>query len=220
MGFWDNILARGFDGRVEIAYGHHRWEALKRVMDLTDWIDIPIKDLDDATMLKVMANENMESWALGPKVIDETVRVTKKFLEEHPEEIHLTSGRRPDQGIGALTISKFLGWNETRVHYSLERLNLIDEGILDKEAVESMPSDNAARDLVDGDYKRICMSMGMERKVEGCHIDGVISWSAAVRLFPAAASPFSARSSPPSAPTGTLRRSSPPGDRGKFPRRQ
>jgi hypothetical protein len=86
-GFWDNILARGIDGRVQIAYGHHRWKALKRVMNLTDMVDIPVKDLDDATMLKIMANENMESWALGPKVIDETIKVTKKFLDEHPEEV-------------------------------------------------------------------------------------------------------------------------------------
>lgn len=102
-----------------------------------------------------MANENMDDWKLGPKVIDETVRVTKRFLEEHPEEIHLVAGRRSDQGIGAQTISKFLGWNETRVRYSLERLHLIDEGVLDREAVESMPSDRAARELVDGNDKRI-----------------------------------------------------------------
>jgi hypothetical protein len=154
MGFWDNILARGIDGRVQIAYGHHRWEALKRVMELTDWIDIPIKDLDDATMLKVMANENMESWALGPRVIDETVRVTKQFLEEHPEE--LKKCRKNVSGpAGADAISKFLGWNATRVRYSLERLHLIDDGILDKESVESMPTDNAARELVDGNDKRI-----------------------------------------------------------------
>jgi hypothetical protein len=148
-----------------------------------------------------------EQQRVGPKVIDETVRVTKRFLEEHPEEIAKVSPTgETGKKLGAIIISRFLGWNETRVHYSLERLKLIDKGILDKEAIESMPSDNAARDLVDGDYKRICVSMGMERKVEGCHIDGVISWSTAVQLFPAAASPFSARSSPPSAPTGILRR--------------
>jgi hypothetical protein len=152
-----------------------------------------------------------EQQRVGPKVIDETVRVTKRFLEEHPEEAKkMGVPKFPPIGgnikIGVDIISRFLGWNHTRVSYSLERLKLIDEGILDKEAVESLPSDNAARDLVDGDYKRICVSMGMERKVEGCHIDGVISWSTAVQLFPAAASPFSARSSPPSAPTGILRR--------------
>jgi hypothetical protein len=175
-GFWDNILARGIDGRVQIAYGHHRWKALMRIKPPDFVIDIPVKDLDDATMLKVMANENMEEWRLGPKIIDETVRVTKKFLEEHPEEVK--KYRKDASGgvsvgtpeiVGIDTISRFLGWNRTRVQNSLERLHLIDEGILDKEAVESMPSDNAARELFDGDCKRICVSMGMERKVEGSY---------------------------------------------------
>jgi hypothetical protein len=52
-------------------------------------------------------------------------------------------------------IARFLGWTSSRVGYSLERLHLIDEGILDKESVESMPTDNAARELVDGKDKRI-----------------------------------------------------------------
>ena len=94
-----------------------------------------------------MANENMEEWRLGPKVIDETVKVTKKFLEEHPEEVAKQDS--PTGKIGLEMIAGFLGWNKTRVGYSLERLHLIDEGILDKEAVESMPSDNAARELVE-----------------------------------------------------------------------
>ena len=34
-----------------------------------------------------MANENMEEYRTGPAIIDETVRVAKKYLEEHPEEL-------------------------------------------------------------------------------------------------------------------------------------
>jgi predicted transcriptional regulator len=126
---------------------------------VTDMVDIPVKTLDDSTMLKVMANENMDSWALGPRVIDETIAVTKRFLEEHLEEAakysQLEKVNRDAPPIGAGCISRFLGWNETRVRYSLERLHLIDDGILDKESVESMPTDNAARELVDGNDKRI-----------------------------------------------------------------
>ena len=124
---------------------------------------------------KIMANENMDDWKLGPKVIDETIRVTKRFLEEHPEEAKKIGMLKSVPvgteviKVGLDIIARFLGWNETRVRYSLERLHLIDEGVLDKEAVESMPMDRAARDLVDGNYKRICMSMGIERKVEGSY---------------------------------------------------
>ena len=99
-------------------------------------VDIPVKDLDDATMIKIMANENMEEWRIGPKIIDETVRVAKKFLEDHPEEqakVAPTGGT--GKPLGVSVISRFLGWNETRVRYALERIRLIDEGVVDKEAL-------------------------------------------------------------------------------------
>ena len=76
--FWDNLLARpvanlvdgiendelvGYlssldecDFPVEIAYGHHRLAAAEKA-GLTE-IDIPVKVIDDETMLKIMANEN------------------------------------------------------------------------------------------------------------------------------------------------------------------
>src|SRR5262245_37674811 len=61
--FWDNILARPSPAnpkRYEIAYGHHRLMALHKVYgkESKHEIDIPIRNLDDATMLKIMANEN------------------------------------------------------------------------------------------------------------------------------------------------------------------
>ena len=83
-GFWDNILARKQGSKYQIAYGHHRLAAIREVMKPTDEVDIPVKELTDALMLKIMANENMDDWKAAPQVIDETVRVTKRFLEEHP----------------------------------------------------------------------------------------------------------------------------------------
>jgi hypothetical protein len=117
-------------------------------MKPTDEVDIPVKPLDDAVMIKVMANENMEDWKTSPGVIDETVRVAKRFLEEHPEEKRLVCHGRADQGIGSPAISEFLGWDKTRVAHSLERLGLIDEGIVEPEAVRSLPTERAARDFV------------------------------------------------------------------------
>jgi hypothetical protein len=151
-GFWDNILGREKDGRVQIAYGHHRLAALKRVMALTDVIDIPVKTLSDGMMIKIMANENMEEWKVSPRVIDETVRVTKKFLEENPEEMAKVkipqAPAETKRSKETSLIAAFLGWGTWRVDGALERLRLIDEGVLDKESVESMPSDKAARELV------------------------------------------------------------------------
>ena len=54
--FWDNILLRekpGKPGLYELAYGHHRLQALKE-LGIAE-IDVPVKDLDDATMLRIMA---------------------------------------------------------------------------------------------------------------------------------------------------------------------
>lgn len=81
--------------------------------------------------------DDMEDWKTSPGVIDETVRVAKKFLEEHPEEKRLVCHGRADQEIGSPAISEFLGWDKTRVAYSLERLGLIEEGIVEPEAVKS-----------------------------------------------------------------------------------
>jgi len=76
-------------------------------------------------MIKIMANENMDDWKATPQVIDETVRVTKQFLEQHPEELESHGSRGPHE-VGFKTISKFLGWPESRVSYSLERLKMIE----------------------------------------------------------------------------------------------
>ena len=70
-----------------------------------------------------MANENMEEYRTGPAIIDETVRVAKKYLEEHPEEKMNLSAvderlRSKNYPIGAKVISAFLNWPESRVGYS------------------------------------------------------------------------------------------------------
>ncbi len=152
-GFWDNILARKNNGNIEIAYGHHRLVVLKKLFKPDDFVDIPVKDLDDSTMIRIMANENDESWGTSPKVIDETVRVTKEFLDEHPDSIKIAVSRRSKdykRNPLAFQISDFLGgnWTEHRVCFSLERLGLIEKGELDKDAIESLPTERSAVDFV------------------------------------------------------------------------
>lgn len=142
-GFWDNVIARkpSYANYHEIAYGHHRLQALREIIEESGesiTIEVPVKDLSDTLMLKIMANENMEAWSLGVLVIDETVKVTKKFLDDHPEEIltkdeMLTSSRQRAQTDGltlyqhtreAFQIAEFLGkaWSEERVYNALTRL--------------------------------------------------------------------------------------------------
>lgn len=147
-GFWDNILARRNNGRIEIAYGHHRLVALQRLFKPDYVVDIPVKNLDDSTMIRVMANENDESWAITPGIIDETVRVTKEFLEKHPEI--RKNFPYVKEIVGARFVSEFLGgnWNFERVKNSLVRLKMIQDDTLDKEAVEALPTAKAAKKFV------------------------------------------------------------------------
>jgi hypothetical protein len=147
-GFWDNILSRKNGKKFQIAYGHHRLAAIREIFKPSDEVDIPVKQLDDATMIKIMANENMEAWTALPKVIDETVRVTKQFLEEHPEEKRKILVHGKESLVGATMICEFLGWNQSRVSHSLERLKMIENNSIDREALDSLPTERAARNFI------------------------------------------------------------------------
>jgi hypothetical protein len=143
-GFWDNIVAREKDGQIQIAYGHHRLTALREALPWDTEVDIPVKDLSDSTMIQIMANENMQEYSTSPATIDETVKVAKKFLEENPNELK-KYGEYQKGSVGANYVSRFLNWPESRIHYSLQRLNLIESGTVSKAAINQLPTDNAAR---------------------------------------------------------------------------
>ena len=146
-GFWDNIVARNMDGKIQIAYGHHRLTALREALPWDTEVDIPIKDLPDSVMIQIMANENMEEYRTGPAIIDETVRVAKKYLEEHPEEL-AKLGQVKSGYVGADFIRRFLNWPESRVSYSLERLNLEKSGMVNRQAINKLQTERGAGDFV------------------------------------------------------------------------
>ena len=110
-GFWDNLVAREVNGKIEIAYGHHRIEALRLAEGFGyDFeFELPIKEIDNGTMIQIMANENMQEWSHSIGVIDETVKVAKEYLR-------LISGKQPSSKqnhkdyISSNDISDFLGW--------------------------------------------------------------------------------------------------------------
>ena len=63
-GFWDNIVARQqVDGKAEIAYGHHRLQALREEFSPDHEVDLIIQDLDDEAMLKMMPRSPIGSEA-------------------------------------------------------------------------------------------------------------------------------------------------------------
>jgi DNA repair exonuclease SbcCD ATPase subunit len=166
--FWDNILLRrkpGSDGVFELAYGHHRLEALKRLRYKV--VDVPVKEIDDATMLQIMANENHEDWSLTPGLINETVRAAKVFLEKilsecdtfedyknrvgnisHPIwETPQAFGSTKGQGVGWTVIQKLLGsgWSEGNVKAALSVIKADEFAQNQKAKAEEMRANAEAK---------------------------------------------------------------------------
>ena len=164
--FWDNVLVRPHPtekGVYQISYGHHRHIALKELG--IEEVDLPVRDLDDATMLRIMANENLDSWKTTTAVINETVLATKEFLQNEfrkyktPKELPLplsnitvvengrvlgVIGDMPNnkyaemrkKGVGQFVIEGFLGKNWKTWVIKSALATLKSEETVDREAVE------------------------------------------------------------------------------------
>ena len=158
-GFWDNIVARPTNGKAEIAYGHHRLAALREVFRPDDEVQLIVRSLDDATMLKIMARENMEEWGSSVVVEHETIRAVvqayaegkivlnlpgektaRHLLRYAPSFVRASSdGRTKDTEqfpYTAQTVAAFIGWTtksgdaQRKVYDAIAALELIEEGIL------------------------------------------------------------------------------------------
>ena len=123
--FWDNLLLRQHptkQGCWQLAYGHHRIEALKRLGYKE--IESAVKDLSDADMVKIMADENLRE-AEDPDTILTTVQAARDYLQaaldksstaaEWSSVVNLLHsndqgfGKMKAEGIGLRTITAFLG---------------------------------------------------------------------------------------------------------------
>jgi|TARA_R100000501_G_C2609644_1_gene104585 ParB-like chromosome segregation protein Spo0J len=153
-GFWDNILARQVNGDIQIAYGHHRLKALQEVYSDDYMVEVPIKDLSDELMLKIMANENMEEWQSSVAVIDETVRAVRLFLSQNKNPLETSIN----------DVVAFLNWPESRVNGSFTRINAIRKSGIDKKAVETLPTAKAATAFTSA-VKGKNLTTGQQRRV-------------------------------------------------------
>ena len=161
-GFWDNIVARKVDKWYEIAYGHHRMQAVRELK--IEYIDIPIRELDDSTMLLMMADENMNEWQSDPSIIIETVKAVKTYLEselakygdwEELTAFNIKSSHvvfnfkdsrsftmTKEQGVGAPIILSFLNggkdkgnWSQSQISEALIIINGEKNENIDSEAI-------------------------------------------------------------------------------------
>lgn len=153
--FWDNLVARrapNGHGGFEIAFGHHRVQALHELGIET--IDIPLRDLDDKTMLRMMAHENRAEWGAVAAVEQETVRAVVEAYASGTIELpkpgsqggktrnapsFVFSHGSCEKPYTAETVQEFLGFKGdaglNRIKDTLNALALIETGILSKEDV-------------------------------------------------------------------------------------
>jgi len=125
--FWGNVVVREVGGRFELAYGHHRLAALKELK--TREVEVIVRKLSNAQMIKMMSRENMEEWRSSAGGEMETVRAvivayTNDELDAEmpkvPKKTNTDKIRYLDAG-GALpqhpftidTVAEFLGWTAT-----------------------------------------------------------------------------------------------------------
>ena len=156
-GFWDNLVGREVNGRIQIAYGHHRREALLREYPADYEIGIVVREFNDDQMLQIMARENMEEWGSSAAVEHETVRAVVEAYGAglislpDPRKPGVRSDMlrwAPSFAMGELaspdrqapytasTVADFLGWTRTdgrptdKVLETLAALEMIEAGHL------------------------------------------------------------------------------------------
>ena len=147
--FWENLLARKTkDGRIQLAYGHHRKQALIRLVKegLDEYKEIKINirpetQLTDERMLKIFAQENKDDWGENPQNLCMTVLQLQAHLEgllrasadkdAFLKKIGDAGALRVDErsftrmknhGVGATTIAQFLGdtWSRQTIQDALQ----------------------------------------------------------------------------------------------------
>ena len=160
-GFWDNLLARENGNGPELAYGHHRLQALQEEYGPEHRIELTVRDLDDELMLRIMARENMEEWTASVLVEYETVRavveaygagriklpspgrIDKRYTRYAPG---FSFENKPETApaYSAQTVATFIGWTDSdgqasiKVRDALSALELIEAGVLDESRFEGL----------------------------------------------------------------------------------
>tara|TARA_R110001606_G_scaffold314271_1_gene460931 strand:+ start:363 stop:1268 length:906 start_codon:yes stop_codon:yes gene_type:complete len=118
--FWNNLLARKKGETYELAYGHHRLEALKRTYGGDHEIELLTRDLNDETMLKIMLDEN-NNWFGNSANKHEGIKAAKKL---HPSYTN-------KQIASLLNIDSNLVANYNQITEAIKN-NLIDKSIISK----------------------------------------------------------------------------------------
>lgn len=147
--FWENLLARKTkEGNIQLAYGHHRLQALKKLVaeGNADYLEIklnirPDTQLTNERMLKIFAQENKDDWGENPQNLCMTVLQLQAHIEglvsaskdkdQFMKKIGDAGALRVDDrsftrmknhGVGASIIAQFLGetWSRQTIQDALQ----------------------------------------------------------------------------------------------------
>lgn len=183
-GFWSNIVGREAGSAVEIAYGHHRIEAARRLYGEEHEVDIAIADIDDQTMLKMMIAENVHQRGTAAANEFESARAFVRALADGkialgPEEsngsqvrlapsfVQLDAEHGVPEGptYSTAQVRAFFGWSKSKVSYIFGALELDELGVLALDEMMAM-STSAVRQLVESSRTRMKSAEESERKDE------------------------------------------------------
>ncbi len=130
-GFWGGLVVRESDGYFELAFGHHRHKALLDMFGPRKVISVTVEEIDDFTMLQMMAFENSTDFEQSIGSVIEVVRQAvlnigksvhpkvKKGSKTSPSFVDDKVYKRMSK-IGVET-SEHIGISESEpVHYSLQ----------------------------------------------------------------------------------------------------
>ena len=100
VGMWEGVIARPAADEYQIAFGHHRVEAARRL-----GIEVPVivRDLTDEQMVQFMGRENLEDYNADFLCMLESWRAGEAFLVD--------CGR---QKLQPVDVARLLGWVDVR----------------------------------------------------------------------------------------------------------
>jgi ParB-like chromosome segregation protein Spo0J len=153
VGFWEGVIGRRVGNHVEIAFGHHRIEAARRI-DSTMAVPVILRDdMDDEKMLQFMGRENGEDYNADFTVMLETWEAAAAFLD--------SPGNHPK----AIDVARLLGWTQERTGGGTDILNkvalacsnaseVLSKGVMDRQDFAGV-NVKAAREVATTAKKRV-----------------------------------------------------------------
>lgn len=161
-------LCEDSDYEIQIAYGHHRLEALRQLYGEHYEFDLRIQPFTGLQMYHVMITENDDFGGNVSDQIDEAVAEAKNILENDLElareygdiDRSTTDVISGNHVVGKNIITRFMqqvkkgeklkpnsSWQLSKVQRSLARMEMLNEGKMSHEAVRELPSETHAAEF-------------------------------------------------------------------------